>query len=461
MAQQHTTPLSLGTDNLGKLLVRYAVPAIVATVTSALYNITDSIFIGQGVGPLAMTALGICMPIMSITAAFGAMVGVGGSALASIRLGQGNKAAAFRILGNIVLLNIIFGVATMAFCLLFLDKLLFLFGASEATIGYAHEYMEILLWGNVVTHLYLGLNAILRSTGYPTKSMVVMLISVGVNCVLDPLFIFGFDWGIAGSSYATVIAQTTALIYELVHFANPKNFLHFRRSIFRLRKDITLKIISIGMAPFLVQSCASLVSMLNNNALKEYGSDLHIGAFSIVNRIALLFIMFVNGLNQGMQPIVGYNYGAKLYDRVLKILRMGIGLGVAITTTGFLCAELMPRVIAGFFADGSTPMGRELIELAAHAMRVVMMAMPIVGFQIVAANFFQSIGKPQRAIALSITRQVIFLVPLLIFMPRVWGIEGVWYCMPIADVASAILAGVLLALQVRKLRRNPSSERSI
>ena len=229
MAQQQSTPLSLGTDNLGKLLTRYAVPAIVATVTSALYNITDSIFIGQGVGPLAMTALGICMPIMSITAAFGAMVGVGGSSLASIRLGQGNKAAAFRILGNIVLLNIIFGVATMVGCLLFLDRLRFLFGASEATIGFAHEYMSILLWGNVITHLYLGLNAILRSTGYPTKSMVVMLISVGVNCVLDPLFIFGFDWGIAGSAYATVIAQTTALVYELVHFANPKNFLHFRR----------------------------------------------------------------------------------------------------------------------------------------------------------------------------------------------------------------------------------------
>ena len=201
--------------------------------------------------------------------------------------------------------------------------------------------------------------------------------------------------------------------------------------------------------------------MLNNNALKEYGGDLHIGAFSIVNRIALLFIMFVNGLNQGMQPIVGYNYGAKLYGRVLKILKMGIFCGVAITTTGFLCAEFLPRVIAGFFSDASTPMGSELIELAAHAMRVVMMAMPIVGFQIVAANFFQSIGKPQRAIALSITRQVIFLVPLLIFMPRFWGIEGVWYCMPIADVASAILAGILLAIQVRKLRRNPSSERSI
>ena len=461
MAQQQTTPLSLGTDNLGKLLGRYAIPAIVATVTSALYNITDSVFIGKGVGPLAMTALGVCMPIMSITAAFGAMIGVGGSALASIRLGQGNKSAAFNILGNIVLLNLIFGIGTMAVCLLFLDKLLFLFGASEATIGGAHEYMKIMLWGNVVTHLYLGLNAILRSTGYPTKSMIVMLISVAVNCVLDPLFIFVFKWGIAGSAYATVIAQTTALIYELVHFSNPKNFLYFRRSIFRLSKDITMKIISIGMAPFLVQSCASLVAMLNNNALKEYGGDLHIGAFSIVNRIALLFIMFVNGLNQGMQPIVGYNYGAKLYSRVLKILRMGLGCGIAITTTGFLCAEFMPRIIAGFFADSSTPMGRELIELGAHALRVVMMAMPVVGFQIVAANFFQSIGKPQRAIALSITRQVLFLVPLLLFMPRIFGIEGVWYCMPIADVASAILAGILLTVQVRKLRQNPDSERSI
>ncbi len=455
------TPLSLGTDRLSKLLFRYAVPAIVATVTSALYNITDSIFIGQGVGPLAMSGLGICMPIMNITAAFGAMVGVGGSSLTSIRLGQGNRADAFRILGNVVSLNVIFGVATMAGCLLFLDRLLYLFGASADTITYARDYMIILLLGNVVTHLYLGLNSVLRASGYPSKSMIVMLISVAVNCVLDPLFIFVFKWGIAGSAYATVIAQCCALAVEIVHFCSPKSYLYFRRSIFRLRRDITIKTLSIGAAPFLVQSCASLVASLNNNALRTHGGDLYIGAFSIINRIVMLFIMIVAGLNQGMQPIVGYNYGAKLYDRVFKTLRLTIFCAVAATTAGFLCGELIPRQIASVFGDTSTALGRELVDIAAHGMRIVMLWFPFVGFQIVASNFFQCIGKPHKAIVMSMTRQVLFLVPLLLFLPDLYGSDGVWFSMPIADCAATILAGALLYSQIRKLKRDPLSDKTI
>ncbi len=461
MSQNSVTPVSLGTDRLSKLLVRYAIPAIVATVTSALYNITDSIFIGQGVGPLAMSGLGICMPIMSITAAFGSMVGVGGSALTSIRLGQGNKASAFRILGNVVLLNIIFGVVTMVACLLFLNKLLYLFGASADTIGYAREYMVVLLAGNVVTHLYLGLNEILRASGYPSKSMMVMLTAVVINCILDPLFIFVFKWGIAGSAYATVIAQCTALAVEIVHFSSPKHFLHFRRSIFKLRRQITFKVLSIGAAPFLLQACASLVSSINNNALRTHGGDLYIGAFSIINRVMMLFVMIVAGLNQGMQPIIGYNYGAKLYDRVFKVLKMVIMCAVTATTTGFLCAELFPRQIAAIFGNTSTEMGQQLIDIAAHGMRIAFLWYPFVGFQIVASNFFQCIGKPYKAIMMSMTRQVLFLIPLLLFLPDIYGSDGVWMSMPIADCSATIVATILLFFQIRKLRRDPASDRSI
>lgn len=456
------SPLSLGTDSLSSLLWRYAVPAIIAQVSSSLYNIIDSIFVGQGVGPMAISGLALTMPVMNLSAAFGAMVGVGSSALTSIRLGQGNKRAAELILGNVVLLNVVMGVAFMALGLFFLDDLLYLFGASDESIPYAREFMRVILIGNVITHLYLGLNNQLRVTGYPQKAMHTMLLSVVLNLVLCPLFIFVFKWGIAGSAWATVIAQSVALGWQLHHFSNRQNFLSFRRDSFRFNRDIVRGTLSIGMAPFIMQCCACVVVIFVNNTMQHYGGDLAIGAYGIVNRVAFLFTMVVMGLNHGMQPIVGYNYGAKNYERVRRILFMTIGWATIVTTVGFLVCQLFPEYVVRLFAkeDGSGD-ATQLITLASHGLQAILIAFPIVGFSMVVGNFFQYIGKAKRAILLSMTRQLIFILPLLVVLPPLWGQDGVWYSIPIADTMAMLLALVLLIYQLRKLRRTPDSEHSI
>ena len=456
------SPLSLGTDSLSSLLWRYAMPAIIAQVSSSLYNIIDSIFVGQGVGPMAISGLALTMPVMNLSAAFGAMVGVGSSALTSIRLGQGNKRAAELILGNVVLLNVVMGVAFMALGLIYLDDLLYLFGASDESIPYAREFMRVILIGNVITHLYLGLNNQLRVTGYPQKAMHTMLLSVVLNLVLCPLFIFVFKWGIAGSAWATVIAQTVALGWQLHHFSNRQNFLSFRRDSFRFNWDIVRGTLSIGMAPFMMQCCACVVVIFVNNTMQHYGGDLAIGAYGIVNRVAFLFTMVVMGLNHGMQPIVGYNYGAKNYERVRRILFMTIGWATVVTTVGFLVCQLFPEYVVRLFAkeDGSGD-ATQLITLASHGLQTILIAFPIVGFSMVVGNFFQYIGKAKRAIILSMTRQLIFILPLLVVLPPLWGQDGVWYSIPIADSMAMLLALLLLIYQLRKLRRTPDSEHSI
>lgn len=456
------SPLSLGTDNLSTLLRRYAMPSIIAMVSSSLYNIVDSIFIGQGCGPLAIAGLALTMPMMNLAAAFGAMVGAGSAAITSIRLGQGNRAAAEHILGNVVLLNTIMGVLFTFLGLYFLEELLYFFGASPDTIGYAGDFMRVILYGNVVTHMYLGLNNMLRVSGYPKMAMYLMLLSVAINLALCPLFIFGFGWGIAGSAWATVIGQTVPLILQIIHFSKPTTFLRFRHGIFRLSGSIIKSILSIGMAPFMIQSCACVVVIIVNNTLATHGGDLQIGAYGIANRVAFLFTMVVLGLSQGMQPIVGYNYGAKKYDRVRKILFMTMAWGTAITTVGFVVCEVFPREVVRLFVseDGSGD-ATKLIEATVHGMRVLLLMFPVVGFSIIVGNFFQFIGKAKRAIILSMTRQLLFIVPLLLILPKYWGSDGVWYSIPIADAGATLLAAVLLIYQLRKLRLSPDSESSI
>ena len=434
--------------------MRYALPSIIAMVSSSLYNMIDSIFIGHGVGPLAISGLALTMPLMNLAAAFGAMVGVGSAALTSIRLGQGNKLAAEHILGNVLLLNVTMGLMFTFLGLYFLDDLLYLFGASESTVGYARDFMRVILAGNIVTHIYFGLNHQLRVSGYPRKSMMIMLISVGVNVVLAWLFIFVFGWGIKGSALATVLAQTVSLCIQIAHFSDPSHFIHFKSGIFRFRWDIVRNIIGIGMAPFFIQSCACVVVILINNAMRDNGGDLSIGAYGIVNRVAFIFVMVVMGLNQGMQPIVGYNYGAGKYDRVIKVLWMTVGWATLIMSAGFAVSELFPYAVVRLFVseDGGGD-AVALIDMAAHGLKIIMMMFPVVGFQIVAGNFFQFIGKAKRAILMSVTRQMLFIVPLLLVLPERWGTDGVWYSMPIADGVSVLLAAVLLVLQLRKFRR--------
>lgn len=444
---QKNSPLVLGTEKTSTLLRQYAIPAIVAMTAASLYNIADSIFIGHGVGPLAISGLALTFPIMNLAAAFGSLVGAGAATLLSLKLGQKDYESANRVLGNVLMLNIILGIAFTIISLAFLDPVLYFFGASEQTIGYAREYMEIILLGNVITHMYLGLNAVLRSSGFPQMAMYTTLASVVINCILNPIFIFALGWGIRGAAWATVFSQLIPLVIQIIHFCNKKNFIHFRKGIYRLQWDMVRDIFAIGLSPFLMNLCSSLVVILINRGLKEHGGDLAIGAYGIVNRVASLFVMVIMGLNQGMQPIAGYNYGARLYDRVMDVTKLTLKWGIGIATTGFLLCELFPSTIAHIFTTDE-----ELIAIARHGLRVVFAIFPIVGFQIVSTNFFLSIGMPGKSIFLSLTRQLIFLIPFLVILPNFWGTLGVWISIPFADFTAAVITWFVLMNQFKKFK---------
>lgn len=440
-------PLTLGTEPVGKLLRQYAIPAIIAMTASSLYNMVDRIFIGQGVSALAISGLAVTFPLMNLAAAFGSLVGVGASTLISVKLGQRDYKTAQQVLGNVLVLNTIIGVVFMLFALLFLDSILLFFGASEQTIGYARDYMIIILLGNPITHIYLGLNSVLRSAGHPQKAMYATIMTVVLNSILDPLFIFGFKWGIQGAAIATILSQLVALLWQFKLFSNKDELLHFHRGIFHLRRRIVFDSLAIGMAPFMMNLAACFIVILINNGLKSHGGDLAIGAYGIVNSVAFLFVMIVMGLNQGMQPIAGYNYGALQMNRVIGVLRKTIFYATLITTAGFLAGELVPRLIVRIFTPDET-----LTDLAVYGMRITVMFFPLVGFQMVVSNFFQSIGMAKKAIFLSLTRQVIFLIPFLLILPHFWGITGVWASLPAADFVAFVVAAIMLVSQIRKFK---------
>ena len=326
--------MELGTERIRKLLVQYAVPAVVAMTASSLYNMVDSIFIGHGVGPLAISGLALTFPLMNLAAAFGSLVGVGAATLVSMRLGQRDYDTARLVLGNVLVLNLIIGTVFGLLALAFLDPILYFFGASDATIGYAREYMSVILAGNVVTHMYLGLNAVLRASGNPRKAMYATINTVLINTALNPLFIYGFGWGIRGSAIATVIAQVVSLVWQFRILSDRRELMHFQPGIYRLRRRLVRDMLAIGMSPFLMNLTACFIVILINKGLKTYGGDLMIGAYGIVNRLAFIFVMIVMGINQGMQPIAGYNFGAQQYDRVLKVLRLTIVCAVCVTSSG-------------------------------------------------------------------------------------------------------------------------------
>ena len=421
MSEVKGAAMELGTERIRKLLVQYAVPAIIAMTASSLYNMVDSIFIGHGVGALAISGLALTFPLMNLAAAFGSLVGVGAATLVSMRLGQRDYETAQRILGNVVVLNLIIGISFGLLTLVFLDPILYFFGASDATIGYAREYMSVILWGNVVTHMYLGLNAVLRAAGHPRKAMYATILTVTINAILDPLFIFGFGWGIRGAAIATVLAQILALVWQFRIFSDRNELLHFRRGIYRLKGKIVRNVLAIGMSPFLMNLAACFIVILINKGLKEYGGDLNIGAYGIVNRLGFFFVMIVMGINQGMQPIAGYNYGARQFDRVDRVLKLTIIGATCVTTLGFLIGELAPRLAVSVFTDDP-----ELVRLSAEGMRIVFFCFPIIGFQMVTTNFFQSIGMAGKAIFLSLSRQLLFLMPGLIFLPRIFDELTPW-----------------------------------
>lgn len=437
------------------LLLQYAIPAIVAMVASSLYNIVDGIFIGQGVGAGAIMGLAITMPIMNLSAAFGAMVGVGGSTLLSVKLGEKDYNFTAKILGNVITLNCIIGIGLGAVMLLFLDPILRFFGASDYTIPYARDFMVIVLIGNVFTHLFLGLNAMLRSSGKPKKAMKATIMTVIINIALAPLFIFVLHLGIRGAALATVLSQLIVLLWQFKLFSNPNELIHLRRDTYRLERRIVTGSLSIGLSPFLINLCACIVVIIINKQLVSYGGDVAVGAYGIANRMMFFFVMVVIGINQGMQPIAGFNFGAKHYTRLNQVLKYAITIATGIWIVGFIVCVLLATPVASAFTNDE-----ELLKEAAHALRVMNLVVPIIGFQMITIGFFQSIGKAGISIFLSLTRQLLFLVPLLLILPNFFGLEGIWYSVPIADGTAAITAAIVLIYHMRKFKMRGKLENS-
>ncbi len=440
--------LALGTQPVGKLLFQYALPAIIAMVASSMYNIIDRAFIGQVVGPIAISGLAITFPFMNLSGAFGAAVGVGSATAISLKLGQKDYLSAEEILGNTVTLNLIIGFGFAVVCFLFLDPILYFFGASKETIPYARSFMQIILLGNVVTHMYFGMNAVLRAASKPRQAMTATIFTVLMNITLDVLFILVLHWGIRGAATATVLSQTLALIYQLKLFSNKKELLHFKPGIYKLQSRLVKNIVSVGISPFLMNLCACLVIIFINNQLVRYGGDLSVGSYGIASAVSTMFVMIVMGLNQGMQPIAGYNYGAQKLERVMRVLKLAIMSAIVIWTIGWLISMFLPEYIARIFTND-----KELIKLSVFAIRVDMLVTPVVGLQMVVTNFFQCIGKVKVSIFLSLSRQLIFLLPLLYTLPLFFGVNGVWYSLPISDFIAANVAFVMLLIYMRKFKK--------
>ena len=442
---KENNPHILGEAPIGKLLVEYSIPAIIGMTLTSLYNIIDSIFIGHGVGALAISSLAITFPLMNLLVAFCTLVGVGGATLSSIRLGQKDKKGAEDILGNVAILCVINAIFYGGLAFIFLEPILFFFGASEATLPYARDFMQVILLGSPISYVMIGLNNIMRATGYPKKAMLSSMLTVGCNIILAPIFIFVLNWGIRGAALATICSQFIGMLWVLYHFYSPKTYIRFQRHSMRLKQHIIANIFAIGMSPFVMNVCACCIVIFINNRLLNYGGDMAIGAFGILNRIQMLFVMIVMGITMGMQPITGYNYGAQHFDRVKRTLKLGITAGCIITTLGFIIGELFPGIFVGMFTDN-----HELTDEATLALRIGILSFPVVGAQIVITQFFQSIGKARISIFLSLSRQLLFLLPGLAFLPPFYGVEGVWFSMPLSDALAFAVAALMLAYHYKK-----------
>ena len=437
--------LELGTKPVGRLLMQYALPAMVAMTASSLYNIIDRAFIGQVVGPEAIAGLGITFPLMNLSGAFGAAVGVGASTCISVKLGQKDYKAAEHLLGNTVTLNLIVGLLFMVVCFVFLNPILRFFGASDVTLPYAREFMEVILAGNMITHMYFGMNAVLRAAGKPRHAMYAVLFTVAMNIALVIAFVWWFRWGIRGAALATVTSQSM----QLWLFSDKKELLHLRRGIYRLKADLVKNIISIGISPFLMNATACVVVIFMNNQFVRYGGDMAVGAYSIANSIAMVFFMFVIGVNQGMQPIAGYNYGAMKYDRMMRVLWLAIAVATGILLLGWGLSMLFPRQLARIFTTDKT-----LIDMASRGIKLNMLVFYVVAGQAVITNFFQCIGKVKISIFLSLTRQLILLIPMAYILPLFLGLDGVWYSMAASDLGSALMTWPILFAFLKKFKHS-------
>ena len=451
MAQQ-TDPRILGTEPIGKLLLQYSIPAIIGMTITSLYNIIDSIFIGHGVGPMAISGLAITFPLMNLVVAFCVLISAGGAT--SIRLGQKDIKGATDVLGNTLMLCLTNAVLFGGLAYLFLDPILFFFGASTGTLPYARDFMQVILLGTPITYTMIGLNNVMRATGYPKKAMLTSLVTVIANVIIAPVFIFHFGWGIRGAAMATVLSQFIGMIWVVNHFRNKESFVHFMPGFWKMKKRIIGSIFSIGMSPFAMNVTACIIVILINNSLQKYGGDMAIGAYGIINRLLMLYVMVVMGLTMGMQPIVGYNYGAQKIDRVKHTLRLGIIVGVLITSSGFIICELFPHTVSAIFTDSD-----ELIDMASSGLRICTLMFPFVGAQIVISNFFQSIGMAKISIFLSLSRQLVYLLPGLLLLPPLYGVKGVWISMPVSEGLAFVTAVVILMVYIKKVKEKTSGQK--
>ena len=455
MAVSGAAPTELGTQKIGTLLRQYAVPGIIAQTAASLYNMVDSIYIGHipGVGASAISGLAVTFPLMNLSVAMGTLVGVGAMTLISVLLGQRNYGAAQKVLANVLTLNVIIGIVFSAVTLAFLDPILRFFGASDVTLPFARDYMFIILLGNAFTHLYHGFNGLIRSSGHPRTAMALTLFTVISNAILDPIFIFGLHLGIRGAALATVLCQMVALVYTFRFFSDKRRLLHFTRPLFQLDWRVAKQSLAIGVGPFLMNVAACLVALFINQQLGKYGGDLAIGAYGIVNRLTMLFVMICMGFNQGLQPIAGYNYGARQYHRVKEIFLLTAKWEVLVTTLCFLMAELIPRSAVSLFTNDP-----QLIGMAAHGLRIMNSAFALVGFGMVTGNFFQCLGMVRKSIFLSLSRQLLFLLPLIYTLPLWLQETGVWVSFPISDALNIIISAILIVRLFRKFDRLQDGE---
>ena len=448
-----SVPTELGVKPVNQLIRQYAVPGIIAMTASSLYNMVDSIFIGHiaDVGSLAISGLAVTFPLMNISTAFGTLVGVGAATMISVLLGQKNYAVANKVLSNEVTLNIITGFVFTLVTLLWMDPILRFFGATEATLPYARQYMTVIAIGNAVTHLYFGLNSVIRSSGNPKTAMGLTLFTVTSNAILDPVFIFVFKLGIQGAAIATVLCQLMALCYTMWFFLDQDKFLHLPRSrkVFRIDWRIAKDSLAIGMGPFLMNLASCIVVLFINQQLVKWGGDLALGAYGIVNRISFLFVMIIMGFNQGMQPIAGYNYGARQYARVREVYVKTAGWATLVCLFGFMISEVLPGPTVSIFTPDPV-----LHDMAARGLRMMNLAFPIIGFQMVTTNLFQCLGMVNKSIFLSLSRQLLFLLPCIYILPPLLESEtGVWYSFPISDTIAAIVTAFFAVGLLRNLGR--------
>jgi putative MATE family efflux protein len=444
--------LRLEKEKIGKLIFQFSLPAMIGMMVMASYNIVDRIFVGRGVGALAISGIAITFPVIIIFMAFGMLVGIGATAILSIRLGEKNIKDAEQTLGNALTLAVLVSIILTAIFYAFLDPLLVAFGGSGEVFQYAKDFSQIMLIGGVFQMISFTMNNLIRGEGNPKMAMTTMIIGAVLNTILNPIFIFLLHWGIRGSAWATVISQGASSAWVLLYFFNKKSHVHFHFANLKLRKNIVFKIFSIGVSPFIMQISASVVIIVFNKSLEYYGGDMAIASMAITNAIVMFIVMPIFGINQGIQPILGYNFGAKLFHRVKRVFELGIMASTVICVIGFIVVMIFSDTIVGFFAKDNA----ELIQMGSRALRIYLLMLPFVGYQIIGAAYFQAVGKPKYSMIFTVSRQVVVLIPAILILPHFFSLDGVWAAGPVADGLSAILSGVLLYNEMRILKKMSS-----